>query len=87
MESSQILSLLNAKSLATVLVVAFLVQQICSAFSLTVLHPLAKFPGPRLAAVSNWWLIYHECFLGKSLTDVLAELHLNYGTAALIFRT
>ncbi|KAI0120649.1 cytochrome P450 [Xylariales sp. AK1849] len=79
MDFSRILSSLDVKSVATVLVAAFLVQQICSAFSLAVLHPLAKFPGPTLAAGSDWWLIYHECFLGKSLTDILAELHLKYG--------
>ncbi|KAI9154647.1 Cytochrome P461 monooxygenase [Paramyrothecium foliicola] len=33
-------------------------------FYLTYFHPASKFPGPRLAAVSNLWLSYHR-FMGR----------------------
>ncbi|KAL5610625.1 hypothetical protein FOBRF1_006742 [Fusarium oxysporum] len=43
------------------------------------LHPLAKFPGPRLAAGTQWWLSYREAIRGESLTDILRHLHNAYG--------
>ena len=42
-------------------------------------HPLAHFPGPRLAAASKFWLAYQEFVRGISLSDVRDELHANYG--------
>ena len=43
------------------------------------LHPLAKFPGPKLAALTSWYEFYHDvihrgCFIWK-----LQELHDRYG--------
>ena len=43
-------------------------------------HPLAKFPGPKLAALTGWYEFYHDiihrgCFIWK-----LQELHDRYGT-------
>lgn len=42
-------------------------------------HPLAKFPGPKLAALTGWYEFYHDiihkgCFIWK-----LKELHDKYG--------
>ena len=42
-------------------------------------HPLAKFPGPKIAALTKWYEFYHDivhkgCFLWK-----LQELHDHYG--------
>ncbi|KAH9990459.1 cytochrome P450 [Xylariaceae sp. FL0662B] len=41
--------------------------------------PLSKFPGPKLAAVSGWWLVYYEVVKAESLTDILIRLHKHYG--------
>ena len=43
-------------------------------------HPLSRFPGPRGAACTRWWLAYMELGRGISLTTVRAELHKKYGT-------
>ena len=43
-------------------------------------HPLAKFPGPRLAAATSWWQTYLEVFQGESLSLTLLDLHAQYGT-------
>jgi hypothetical protein len=42
-------------------------------------HPLAKFPGPKLAALTSWYEFYHDiihrgCFIWK-----IQELHNRYG--------
>jgi len=44
------------------------------------LHPLSRFPGPRGAACTGWWLAYMELGRGISLSTLRAELHQKYGT-------
>ncbi|KAI1193053.1 cytochrome P450 [Nemania serpens] len=43
------------------------------------LHPLARFPGPRLAAISRWYEAYYDVVLGGQYTTKIAELHREYG--------
>lgn len=43
------------------------------------LHPLARFPGPRLAAISRWYEAYYDVLLGGQYTSKIAELHRIYG--------
>ena len=42
-------------------------------------HPLSRFPGPRGAACSGWWLAYMELVKGVSLSTLRAQLHRKYG--------
>lgn len=42
-------------------------------------HPLSRFPGPRGAACTRWWLAYMELVRGVSLSTLRAELHQKYG--------
>jgi hypothetical protein len=43
-------------------------------------HPLSRFPGPRGAACTRWWLAYMELGRGISLSTLREELHQKYGT-------
>lgn len=43
------------------------------------LHPLARFPGPRLAAISRWYEAYYDVLQGGQYTRKIAELHKTYG--------
>ncbi|KAM5432645.1 hypothetical protein McanMca71_007380 [Microsporum canis] len=43
------------------------------------LHPLAHFPGPRLAAISRWYEAFYDVVLGGQYTSKIAELHKIYG--------
>ena len=48
-------------------------------------HPLAKFPGPKLAGLTKWYEFYYDivhtgCFIWK-----LDELHNHYGIYPLVF--
>ncbi|KAI5927642.1 cytochrome P450 [Camillea tinctor] len=43
------------------------------------LHPLARFPGPRLAAISRWYEGYYDIVQGGKYTSKIAELHKTYG--------
>ncbi|OTA88365.1 hypothetical protein M434DRAFT_80333, partial [Hypoxylon sp. CO27-5] len=43
------------------------------------LHPLARFPGPKLAAVSRWYEAYCDVVQNGQYTFKIAELHKRYG--------
>ena len=43
------------------------------------LHPLAKFPGPKLAALSTWYEGYYEIVLEGRFPWQLKALHDQYG--------
>ncbi|KAF2183530.1 cytochrome P450 [Zopfia rhizophila CBS 207.26] len=42
-------------------------------------HPLAHFPGPRLAAVTSWYEAYYEIVLQGQYSRKIGELHDVYG--------
>ncbi|KAF3396439.1 Trichodiene oxygenase [Penicillium rolfsii] len=42
-------------------------------------HPLAGFPGPRLAALTLWYECYFDVFLGGQYFKEIDRLHLRYG--------
>jgi len=63
------------------LITAMLTWSCWSAFYNVYLHPLARFPGPKLAAASKYWLFYQEFVRGVSLSDVRDELHAQYGAS------
>ena len=42
------------------------------------LSPLAKFPGPKLAAATSWYEAFFD-LRSKNFPDVLSELHDKYG--------
>jgi len=67
-------------------VAAVLTWGCLSAFYNVYLHPLARFPGPKLAAASKYWLFYQEFIRGASLSDIRDELHSQYGEPILVFQ-
>ena len=44
------------------------------------LSPIAKFPGPKLAALSLWYEFYHDVVRGGQYCFKINELHDQYGT-------
>lgn len=42
-------------------------------------HPLAKFPGPKYAAISRWHEFYYEVVKQGQFTFKVQELHKQYG--------
>jgi hypothetical protein len=42
-----------------------------------VISPLAKVPGPKIAALTQWWIIYHEFNGDRTVT--IHKLHEKYG--------
>lgn len=75
--SSPALSLVNVGYAA---LVSWFLYLIAGGIYRLYFHPLAKFPGPKLAALTRWYEFYHDvvhrgCFIWK-----LQELHDRYGS-------
>ena len=47
-------------------------------------HPLARFPGPRLAALTRYYEAYYDVVQNGQYTFKIAELHRRYGTGAIL---
>jgi hypothetical protein len=43
------------------------------------LHPLAKFPGPKLAAITRYYEAYYDVIQNGQYTFKIVELHKKYG--------
>lgn len=42
-------------------------------------HPLAKFPGPKLTAITTLYEMYFDCFLGGKFSKNIDEMYAKYG--------
>ena len=70
--------------LAEVVSIAFLVGSAVQIIYRLYFHPLANFPGPKLAAITWWYEIYYEIILRGQYTFKLGELHKEYGISCLV---
>ncbi|RPD56953.1 cytochrome P450 [Lentinus tigrinus ALCF2SS1-7] len=43
------------------------------------LHPLSRFPGPKVAAATWWYMTYYEVFKDGAMIEHLNDLHARYG--------
>ena len=43
------------------------------------ISPLAKFPGPKIAAVTSWYEFYHDFFRKGKYVFKIKEMHDKYG--------
>lgn len=44
------------------------------------LSPLAKFPGPKLAALTLWYELYYDIYCEGQYTFQIIRMHEKYGT-------
>lgn len=49
-------------------------------------HPLASFPGPKLAAISRWYEAYYDVIQGGQYTPKIVQLHKQFGEIPSSFR-
>lgn len=60
------------------LAIAFVVYVVVKSIYRITFHPLAKIPGPKIAAITSQWNAYHDIF-GEGLVKQMPELHKKYG--------
>lgn len=63
----------------TALAVGYLIYVIGLVVYRLYFHPLAKFPGPKYAAISRWHEFYYEVVKKGQFTFKVQELHKKYG--------
>lgn len=73
---------LRPTDIAVYAVCALLVYTVYGAIYRLFLSPLAKVPGPRLAALTEWYEFYYEVIKRGRYTWKIAELHEEYGIRA-----
>lgn len=79
MAESGILSPLNVVGVATLSLVIYLAG--LGVYRLY-FSPIAKFPGPKLAALTLWYEFYHDVVRGGQYVFKIDELHEQYGMVA-----
>lgn len=70
---------MDATTLLLTLLAAWLAKELITALYNLTFHPLANFPGPRLAASTSWYKTFYEVLLARTWTSHLATLHTNHG--------
>ncbi|KAF3059810.1 Trichodiene oxygenase [Daldinia childiae] len=68
-------SLLSWQSIVTTIVLYYVTLALYRLY----LHPLARFPGPKLAAVTRLYEGYYDLYQSGQYTFKIAELHKQYG--------
>jgi hypothetical protein len=58
---------------------AWLVLKLYNVIYNLLLHPLAKYPGPLPARVTDWWKTYIEVVKKESFVHLVIKLHEEYG--------
>lgn len=72
-------NLIATAGLVPVLAAALVAYVVSLAVYRLYLHPLAKFPGPRLAAVTSWYEGYYEVVKVGQYSRQISNLHDQYG--------
>lgn len=62
------------------LLLAWLVSGVLRLFYNVFFHPLRAYPGPLAAKATTWWKTYIEVVKQESMTDVLFDLHKQFGS-------
>ncbi|KAK2765686.1 cytochrome p450 [Colletotrichum kahawae] len=52
---------------------------VCVAIYRLYLSPLAKVPGPKIAALTSWYAAYHDIWRGGQYVWIVEEMHRQYG--------
>ncbi|KAL2045973.1 hypothetical protein ABVK25_011886 [Lepraria finkii] len=71
-------TMLSISTLGVIIFVVAVYVLSLAVYRLT-LHPLAKFPGPKIAAITRWYEAYYDVVKGGQYVFKIGELHKEYG--------
>lgn len=74
-----------AWQIVAVVALLYLAQLVLKAVYRITLHPLAKFPGPILAALTYKYEFYFDGIKGGQFLNEIARLHQIYGITVVLF--
>jgi hypothetical protein len=77
-----IIANLSTSQIAGILGLAYVLYGVCLAIYRLYFSPLAKFPGPKLAAATHWYEVWYDLFSkggGGQFTWKVKEMHEKYG--------
>ena len=80
-------SMVKGTSLPVLLTAAFILYRLGIVVYRLFLHPLAKFPGPKIAGVTSLYEAYYEILLNGQYSKKISELHDIHGEYAQFPRT
>lgn len=78
---------LSQYPLVVVVGVGFLLYLVILAVYRLYFSPLAKFPGPKLAALTLWYEAWYDIYKGGQYTFEIGKMHEIYGTGAISNQT
>ncbi|KAK7995695.1 hypothetical protein PG990_014468 [Apiospora arundinis] len=78
-QSTQRIQRLEYPAIVELLGAAFLVYAVTIAIYRLYFHPLAKFPGPRIAALTRWYEAFYDVLLDGRYELKIVEFHRKYG--------
>lgn len=78
------IQLISAGTIFAASIVTILLYNIFLSLYRLFFHPLAKFPGPRLAAATGWYEFYHDIVHRGQFIWHIEQLHDQYGMSILI---
>lgn len=73
---------LTLTTVLTILAAIYVAQSLYTIIYNLHFHPLAHFPGPRLAAATSWYQCWYEVFKFGEFVHKLEELHEQYGACS-----
>jgi hypothetical protein len=76
---ASLMDLLQSQTISLLLLFSICLYYVSLGFYRLYLSPLAKFPGPRLAALTYWVEIYHDVFRRGQYTFEIVKMHQRYG--------
>lgn len=76
------MAILSVAQSAGVALAVFIVYKFALVVYRVFFHPLAKFPGPKLAAATQWYEVYFDVWKKGQFVWEIERMHEQYGTDA-----